>query len=140
MSRLAAILIPFALLGPAFSQEVPTPESDLGFQDGPDYKLASWKNILDYFAKLDASSERIEVQTLGESTEGRPFIMALISSAENLARKDHIKAAQKRLADPRGLSERDARSMAESGTAVVLIGCNIHATEVASSQMSMELA
>ncbi len=140
MSRLAAILIPFALLGPAFSQEVPTPESDLGFQVGADYKLASWKNILDYFAKLDASSERIEVQTLGESTEGRPFIMALISSAENLARKDHIKAAQKRLADPRGLSERDARSMAESGTAVVLIGCNIHATEVASSQMSMELA
>ena len=30
--------------------------------------------------------------------------------------------------------------MASSGTAVVLIGCNIHATEIASSQMSMELA
>ena len=122
------------------AQTVPTPESHLGFQVGADYKLAGWQSIVDYFGKLDEASDRIEVQTLGQSTEGRPFIMALISSPENLAKKSEIQAAQRRLADPRGLTDEEARGMASSGTAVVLIGCNIHATEIASSQMSMELA
>ena len=138
LSRIITLLLLFANAVPA--QVVPTPESHLGFQVGADYKLAPWRTIVDYFTKLDAASDRIQVQTLGESTEGRPFVMALISSPENLARQEEIKTAQKRLADPRGLSEEDAREMAESGTAVVLIGCNIHATEIASSQMSMELA
>ncbi len=123
-----------------FAQTVPTPESHLGFQVGADYKLASWQSIVDYFGKLDEASDRIEVQTLGQSTEGRPFIMAIISSSDNLATKEEIQAAQKQLADPRGLAETEARSMAANGKAVVLIGCNIHATEIASSQMSMELA
>jgi hypothetical protein len=122
------------------AQLVPNPESHLGFQVGADYKLAKWHTIVDYFQKLDAASDRIEVETLGESTEGRPFVMATISSAENLARKTEIKAIQKRLADPRGLSEAEARNIVASNPAVVLIGCNIHATEIASSQMSMELA
>ena len=129
-----------ACTGTVWAQEVPSPESHLGFQVGTDYKLADWRSIVAYYEKLGAASDRIEVQNLGESTEGRPFIMAQISSPENLAQKESIQAAQKRLADPRGLSETDARQMASDGVAVVLIGCNIHAVEIASSQMSMELA
>lgn len=141
MTRRIGLLLLFTLTPYiTAAQEVPTPESQLGFMVGSDYKLADWRSIVTYFESLDAASDRIEVQTLGESTEGRPFVMALISSPENLARKEAIQAAQKRLADPRGLSEQEAAEMAREGVAVVLIGCNIHAVEIASSQMSMELA
>jgi hypothetical protein len=120
--------------------QVPTPESHLGFRVGADTKLAAWSEIVDYYRKLDAASDRVVVQELGESTEGRPFIMALISSPENLARVDDIKAVQRRLADPRGLTSEEAEQLIINGKVVVLVGCNIHATEVASAQMSMELA
>ena len=122
------------------AQLVPDPESHLGHRVGADYKLANWQKITEYFTALGTASDRIELQTLGESTEGRPFIMALISSPENLARKAEIQAIQKRLANPRKMTEETARKIARSNPAVVLIGCNIHATEIASSQMSMELA
>ena len=137
MIRFVRILfVVVACTGTVCAQEVPSPESHLGFQVGTDYKLADWQSIVAYYEKLGAASDRIEVQNLGESTEGRPFIMAQISSPENLAQKESIQAAQKRLADPRGLSETDAQQMASDGVAVVLIGCNIHAVEIASSQMS----
>jgi hypothetical protein len=137
---LAFVLIFFLAPFELAAQAVPDPESHLGFQVGADYKLADWQSIVDYFQIIDLVSDRIDVEVLGESTEGRPFIMAMISSPENLARKSEIKATQKRLSDPRGLTDEEARSISTSSPAVVLIGCNIHATEIASSQMSMELA
>jgi hypothetical protein len=136
-SLLSLLVLGFST--PALAQP-PSPESEFGFPVGADYKIASWTQIVGYFEKLDAASDRIEVRTLGPSTEGRPFIVAAISSPENLARKEEIKAAQRRLADPRGLSEDEARRLAETGKVVVLIACNIHSTEIASSQMSAELA
>lgn len=141
MKVFSAVFVIAFLALPLQAQTVPpSPEQHLGFRVGADYKLADWSSIVDYFGKLDTASDRIEVQTLGESTEGRPFLMALISSPENLARQEEIRAAQKRLADPRGMTEAEARAYAQTGPAVVLIGCNIHANEVASAQMSMELA
>ncbi len=128
------------LLGAPAAAQPPSPESHIGFRVGTDYKIASWSQIVDYFSVLADASDRIEVETLGESTNGRPFIVALISSPQNLARKDAIKADQRKLADPRLLTDDEAGDIASRGKAVVLIGCNIHATEIASSQMSMELA
>lgn len=117
-----------------------TPEAFLGFRVGSDYTLANWSQIVDYFTELAGVSERVHLETLGESTNGRPFVMAVISSEENLSRLDAIKEDQRRLADPRLVTSEDAEAIFENGKAVVLIGCNIHATEIASSQMSMELA
>ena len=49
---------------------VPAPKDVFGFQVGADYKLASHEQLLDYFAKLDASSDRIVVDPIGKSSEG----------------------------------------------------------------------
>ena len=78
-----------------------TPEAFLGFRVGSDYTLANWSQIVDYFTELAGVSERVHLETLGESTNGRPFVMAVISSEENLSRLDAIKEDQRRLADPR---------------------------------------
>ena len=66
--------------------------------------------------------------------------MAVISSEENIRNKKRIQEIARRLADPRGLSDADAGSLVREGKTVVLVTCNIHSTEIASTQMAMEWA
>ena len=121
-------------------QELPRPQHALGFQVGEDYKLADWEEIVSYFHSLDAASDRIMVQELGKTTMGNPFILAIISSSYNLKNLERYRQIQQRLADPRELSPQEAERLIAEGKTIVLITCSIHSTEIASSQMSMELA
>ncbi|MGH9928498.1 MAG: hypothetical protein ACREA9_04615, partial [Pyrinomonadaceae bacterium] len=73
---------------------IPAPEEILGFVPGADRKLASWDQVIRYFEELDKVSERVTFETLGQSTMGKPFVMATISTPENLARLDEFKAIQ----------------------------------------------
>jgi len=116
-----------------------TPREHLGFNVGDDRKLADWNQITNYFEHL-SSSDRMILQSFGESTEGREMIYAIISSPKNLEELDKYKTIQKKLADPRNLTEAQAEELIEKGKAIVLITCSIHATEVGGAQMSMELA
>src|SRR5215475_5358722 len=77
---------------------IPTPRSVLGFDPGEDRKLAEWNRIVDYFKRLDSASERISVFEPGLSTERRPFIYAVISSAENIRNLSAIRENQRKLA------------------------------------------
>jgi hypothetical protein len=63
---------------------VPEPKDVFGFEPGADYKLASHQQLLQYFGKLDAASDRISVERIGKSTQGRDMIVAVISSEANL--------------------------------------------------------
>jgi hypothetical protein len=124
-----------ALVGP------PTPQSILGFAPGDDRTIADWSQITKYFARLDAASDRVQVQTIGETTLGRPMIVATISAPENIRNLAKYQDIQRRLADPRlvaTIGERE-RLIAE-GKTVVVISCSIHSTEIVASQMSMDLA
>jgi len=122
------------------SAQVPTPESALGFRVGQDSMLASWRQIGDYFTRLAAASSRVRVDTLGPTTQGRPYLLVTISDSTNLARRAALMAAQRRLADPRTLSASDEAELVGRLPAVILINCSIHSTEIGASQMSMELA
>ena len=129
-----------ALTEPIPAQAVPTPREHLGFEVGADRSLADWPQIVAYFRKLALASPSVKLDSLGVTTQGRPLVVATISSPENMRRLDTLRARQARLADPRLLSSADERTLVATQPAVVLISCNIHATEIASSQMAMELA
>jgi zinc carboxypeptidase len=119
----------------------PSPRETLGFAPGDDRKLADWSQIVDYFKKLDAASPRVSVHQAGVSTERRPFIVAVISSEENIQNLSRIREAQRQLADPRLISNDEQRQrLVRETPAVVAITCSIHSTEIVASQMSMELA
>jgi hypothetical protein len=122
------------------AQGVPSPRTHLGFAVGEDRKLADWKQITGYFAKLAAASPAVKLDTLGPTTNGLPFIVATISSPANIRRLSTIRANQAKLADPRRLPAAEESRLAATQPTVIVISCNIHATEIASSQMSMELA
>jgi hypothetical protein len=124
-----------ALVGP------PTPQSVLGFNPGDDKTFADWSQITTYFARLDAASDRVLVQQIGETTLGRPMIVAFISAPENIRDLAKYQDIQRRLADPRLVATIGERErLVREGKTVVVISCSIHSTEIVASQMSMELA
>ena len=139
--RVLALLI-CVLFVSALVAAQPTPKDVLGFTPGDDYKLAHWAKIVEYFQKLDASSDRLVFKEIGKTTNGNPFTYALISSPKNLKRLDYYKDINDKLADPRkiGRSMKQARSLAKKGKAFVLITHGIHSTEVGSTLSSTLLA
>lgn len=144
--RLLLLIAAFA--APSFAQRstpqstaIPSPKSVLGFTPGDDRTIAGWSQITDYFERLDRASDRVLVQTLGQSTLKRPLIVAFISARENILTLPKYKEVQQQLADPRKVTDEAQRDrLLASGKTVVAISCSIHSTEIVASQMSMQLA
>ena len=120
---------------------LPTPRSLLGFTPGDDRTIADWRQITDYFARLDKASNRVLVKNIGQTTLGRPLIATFISARENILALNKYQEIQRRLADPRTVQSTVIRdALINSGKVVVAISCSIHSTEIVASQMSMQLA
>jgi len=119
---------------------ISTPSQFLNMQVGQDRVLADYKQIVSYFRALDAASPRVEVESLGKTTLGNDMIMAVISSEANMSNLQRIREISRQLSDPRGLSAAQIDALVREGKSVVLVTCNIHSTEIASSQMAMEWA
>ena len=117
-----------------------SPEQTFGFKMGTDRKLVKWPQIVEYFHALAAASNKVKIIDAGKTSEGNPMIVAVISSPENLARLDHIREVSERLAKPRGLSPEEAEKLIADERLLEAISCSIHASEVAATQLSMELA
>lgn len=131
---LVATILMVAL--PALGQTaIPTPEAFFGFPMGAEKKLAAWDRIVEYFQIVDRGSDRVLVQELGRTTMDRPYIMAIVSSPETIRDLPRYQQMQRQLADPRRTTEEEAGRIAREGKAVLLIGTNVHSTEIGNSQM-----
>jgi hypothetical protein len=129
------------LLAIAGSAQVPSPKSVLGFHPTDDKTIADWKQITDYFARLDRASNRVSIREIGKTTNGKPLIVAFISSADNIRDLDKYRQISARLADPRSVKDgKELESLIKDGKTIVAISCSIHSTEIVASQMSMNLA
>jgi len=139
-STIAAFLLLLSWAGPLSAQRVPTPRSHFGFEMGADRKLANWDQLTAYYEKVASASPRIQLDTLGESTMGRPFIMLTITSAANQDRLEELRQIQMKLSDPRLVTgQQELESLLDRGKTVVLITHGIHATEVGGPQMAARL-
>jgi hypothetical protein len=132
--------LPLLFLAGLLMGAVPTPEQYFGFKMGTDKKLARYDKIVDYFQVLAQQTDRVHYRNLGPTTQGHPFALLEISSAENLKNLDHLKALERKLYFQGGApSDTERDEIFRSGKAVVLITNNIHSTEIGSSQMVPEL-
>src|SRR5262245_25510950 len=118
----------------------PSPSELLGKRLGDDRVLADWTEAVRYLEALDAASDRVRVERIGRTTEGRPFLLVTITSPENFARLEAIRRDNLRLYDPRGLDEATAQALVASGKTIVALNHGIHATEAAASQTALETA
>ena len=118
--------------------KVTTPEQFFGHQIGADYVLPNYTKFTEFFRKLDADSDRMTVQSIGKTAEGRDQLMAIITSPENHKNLAKYKDIAKRLALAEGVTDDQARQLARDGKAVVWIDGGLHATEVLGAQQLME--
>jgi hypothetical protein len=138
--RALQVLVCSAVFAGVAAAAIQTPEQFLGHRVGADGKLADYSQITRYFEQLDQASDRMAVVKLGPTTLDRTMFMAVISSEANLRNLDRQKEIARRLADPRGLSDAEAERLIAEGKTIVLVSCNIHASEIGASQMAMEWA
>ena len=125
----------------AHAQTIPSPKSVLGFHPTTDKTIADWSQITNYFSKLDQASDKVAVREIGKTTLGKPFIVAFISTADNIKNLENYRAINQKLADPRQIKdEAEFQRLIGQGKTVVAISCSIHSTEIVASQMSMNLA
>jgi hypothetical protein len=121
------------------SSNIVTPEDFFGHLMGEDRKLAHWDKIVEYFWLLD-NSPMVKIEELGKSTEGNPFLLAIITSRENMEKIEEIREMSWKLGHPREVPEEQIEEIIAEGKTVVSMTMSIHASEVGGTQMAPELA
>lgn len=116
-----------------------SPKQAFGFDVGADYELVSYRRMLAYWRTLDAESDRLTLGEIGRTAEGRPMVMAIVTSARNQGRLERYRTISRRLALAGGLTDAQAKRLAGEGKAVVWIDGGLHATECLGSQQLIEL-
>src|SRR5687767_3236580 len=105
-----ALLAVLAAAAPTAQPRITAPKEAFGFALGDDYHLANYKQIADYWRRLDKQSDRLLVEEIGKTAEGRPQLMAIVTSPANHKRLAHYKTIARRLALAEGLTDEQARA------------------------------
>jgi hypothetical protein len=113
--------------------QLKSPDDFLGYKIGSRY-TPHWK-IVNYFQSIAAAvPANIKLEQYGQTNEGRPLIVAFISSADNISRLEQIRLNNLRLAN----LTKDRAAPIEDGTpAIVWLSYNVHGNETSSSEAAM---
>lgn len=115
---------------PAVAQRaITTPRQQFGHDFGDDYWLPNYTGLMTYWQRLARESDRMRLVRIGTTSEGRPMMMAIISSPENLHDLAKYQRIAARLAHADGLDDAAARRLAAEGRAVVWIDGGLHSNE-----------
>lgn len=123
----------------AAQSRITTPKEALGANFGDDYFLANYTQISGYWRTLEKESDRIKIVEIGKTAEGRPHLMAIVTSPENHRNLARLKEISSRLAHAEGLTDDQARALAREGRTVVWIDGGLHATETLGAQQLGEM-
>ncbi len=98
-----------------------------------------YEQLYAYFQALAKESPRVKLVEIGKTSEGRPHLLAVLSSEENLRNLDKWKEINRKLALGQA-TPAEAEDFAKNGKVFVWIDSSMHATEVAPSQHAPDLA
>ncbi len=115
-----------------------TPQEAIGHEVGADYFLPNYSQLTTWWQKLAAESPRMKLDTIGYSAEGRPQLMAIISSPANMAKLEQYRQISATLARGR-VDSATARRLAATGKSIVWIDGGLHADEVLGANQLLEL-
>ena len=119
---------------------IPTPKDILGHHIGAPKQLTLSGDIRRYFDALAKASKRVKIIDLGPTDEGRPCWSAFIADEQSIAALNTHKAHLARLADPRGLSDAEARRVIDAAKPIYHVTSGLHSGETGPPEMVMELA
>ncbi len=122
----------------AYRTEVPRPQTILRYDVGNFHTTyAQMERVIEAIAK--AAPDRVKVYDIGETNEHRMQHLVAISSPENIARIDQIKANNARLTDSRTTSASDANTITQNSPAIAWMAYTIHGNESASFETMMQV-
>jgi hypothetical protein len=122
------------------SATVPSPLAFHGYIAGAEGKLTYAEDVYRYMRALEAASPRVKVFSIGRSEEGREFIVVAVANEETIAGLDRYRDITRRLADPRKLTDDEAKGLIAQGKPMYYLTGAMHSPETASPEMLMELA
>ena len=122
------------------SGSIPHPSEYFGREIGDPGVLIPHSKILEYYRFMEERSDRVKVVEIGETTEGRPFYYAIVTSPENHARLDNLINMNSNLYDPRGVSDGEIQQIVREGKTFMVANHQIHSTEVGASQGALLMA
>jgi len=131
---------PKIIAEPQSGESPRSPEAFLGRPVGTDFQLADWTEVKGFYEELANTSDRVLLENVGNTSEGRDFLVAIISDKSNLANLDQIKSYSKRIADPRGASNAEKREAIDNGKVIVFVTPTMHSSEPAATEMAMQFA
>ncbi|MBW3571246.1 MAG: peptidase [Gemmatimonadetes bacterium] len=134
---LALALALFAAAGADAQQRLTSPEQQFGHPIGADYVLPDYQDLVAYWQKLDAESDRMQLVDIGRTEEGRTQVMAIVTSPANHRNLQRYREISRTMAMGQ-VDSATAAALAAEGKAVVWIDGGLHATEVLGAQQLME--
>lgn len=115
-----------------FDPKIPTPESILGYKVGA--RQSRPDEVVRYAEAIAAASNRITLRTYAYSYEGRPLVVATISSPANHARIETIRQENLRLVHE---PERVTDAVLKQMPAVWYAGYSVHGNEASGTDASL---
>jgi hypothetical protein len=126
------LLLAFLFFGLTGWAQVQSPEQFLGYKPGERY--TPHFNVVNYFRHVaGAATKMVKLEQYGKTNEGRPLLLAFVSSEENIGNLENIRKNNLRLAG----SANDKMAPNEQAPALVWMSYNVHGNETSSSEAAM---
>lgn len=123
----------------SYNSEVPTPAEYLGYELGTD--LTEHHLMEGYIHKLQETvPDRVKIEKIGESQEGRSMYLVIISAPENMQNLEEHRQAVARLKDPMNTSREEARGIAASTPAISWMNYANDGEESAAFEAGLQVA
>jgi len=122
------------------SDTVPTPLDVLGHIAGARDILTYTKDINRYLRALAEASPRVKLFPGGTTEEGRERIYVVVADEDTINNLDKYKAINAKLADPRKISDQEAKELIQDAKVMYWATGAMHSGETGSPEMLMELA
>ena len=119
---------------------IPSPKDVLGHHIGAPGKLTYHAEALNYYRALAAKTPRVKVFSIGKTDEGRECVVVAVGSEESIRNIDHYRAYLAQLADPRKLTDEQAREIIAKAKPIYHLMGGLHSAETGPTEMLMELA
>ena len=122
------------------SPDVPSPTDFLGHIAGAADELPNSSTIYAYLRELARTSERVNVEVIGQTEEGREILLLAIADEAGMRALPNLKAATARFADPRLTTPAQLEEMLPQARPFYYFNGAVHADETGAPDMLMELA
>lgn len=120
---------------------VPTPKDVLGYHIGTEKKLTYVADQQRYFRALEkALPGRVRTEVAGKTEEGRDIMVLYVSSEANIKNLEVNRQNTRRIADPRGLTDAQAKQIIASTKPHYHISAGLHSAETNPPEAVIELA